>query len=232
MELLQINNIKKYYKKIKAVDDITFTVNKGDIIGLVGDNGAGKSTTLSMLSTLIKPDSGEILYKEQDIVKYPKSIRKELGYVPQEISLYTSLTALDNLKFWGKAQGLQKSVLKERIEIVSEIIGLKERLKDEVTNFSGGMKRRLNIGVALVHNPQLVIMDEPTVGIDTQSRKNILNTIKKLNDSGTTIIYTSHYFEEIEELCNRICILKDGKIKAIGDKEKTIAIYKELICKD
>ena len=222
MELLIVKNLSKKYKAIQAVDNISFAVNKGEVLGLLGPNGAGKSTTISMISTLLKPDQGEIFYKDKEIIKNPKEIQKNLGYVPQEIALYPMLTGKENMDFWGRAYGLKGDDLKASIEEVSEIIGIKERLSDKVKNYSGGMKRRLNIGVALLHRPELIIMDEPTVGIDPQSRKHILDTVLDLNKKGITVIYTSHYMEEVEYLCNRICIMDKGKIIAEGTKEELL----------
>lgn len=224
MALLQVKGLSKSYGALKAVDNISFTVNQGEIIGLLGPNGAGKSTTISMISTLLKPDSGEILYKGDDIVKRPKSIQKELGIVPQEIALYPTLSGYDNLKFWGQAYGLSGDRLKKRIEDVSEIIGIHDRLKDKVENYSGGMKRRLNIGAALLHEPELLIMDEPTVGIDPQSRNHILDTVLKLNKTGMTIIYTSHYMEEVEYLCRNIHIMDMGHVIASGTQDQLVDI--------
>ena len=184
MPLLEIYELRKYFKKIKAVDDISFSVEKGDIVGLLGPNGAGKSTTISMIATLLAPDSGSIRYNGEDILKKPKSIRQSLGLVPQEIALYPSLSGRENLDFWGKAYGLKGSVLQKHIDEVSEIIGITDRLKDKVKKYSGGMKRRLNIGAALLHEPEFIIMDEPTVGIDPQSRNHILDTVKALAKNG------------------------------------------------
>ncbi|RKD31201.1 ABC transporter ATP-binding protein [Thermohalobacter berrensis] len=226
MTLLEIRNLKKYFKNVKAVDDISFRVNKGEIFGLLGPNGAGKSTTISMISTLIKPTSGEILYKGESIVKKPSIIQKKLGVVPQDIALYPDLTGYNNLKFWGHSYGLRGKLLNKRIDEVSEIIGLKDKLKKKVNEYSGGMKRRLNIGAALLHKPELLIMDEPTVGIDPQSRNHILDTVLKLNKQGMTIIYTSHYMEEVEYVCSRISIMDNGKIIAMGTKDELIDIIK------
>ena len=220
MPLLQINNIKKHFKNIKAVDDISFSVEKGDIIGLLGPNGAGKSTTISMIATLLVPDSGDIFFKGQSILKEPKGIQQSLGLVPQEIALYPSLSGRENLTFWGKAYGLNGNALTKRISAVSEIIGITDRLGDKVKKYSGGMKRRLNIGAALLHEPELIIMDEPTVGIDPQSRNHILDTVKALAKNGATIIYTSHYMEEVETLCSKVCIMDHGHIIAAGTKEE------------
>ncbi len=225
MELIRVEHISKQFKKIKAVDDISFQVNKGEILGLLGPNGAGKSTTISMISTLLKPDSGDIYYADTSIIDKPKVIQESLGYVPQEIALYPMLSGKDNLSFWGRNYGIKGEALKKKMEEISEVIGIKDRLKDKVKNYSGGMKRRLNIGVALLHNPEIIIMDEPTVGIDPQSRKHILDTVLSLNKQGMTVIYTSHYMEEVEYLCNRICIMDKGKIIADGTKPQLVEQY-------
>ncbi len=224
MALLEVKNLSKSYGTLKAVNNIAFKVEEGEIIGLLGPNGAGKSTTISMISTLLKPESGEILYKGKDIVSHPKAIQKVLGIVPQEIALYPTLSGYDNLKFWGQAYGVTGKRLKERIETVSKIIGIDARLKDKVEQYSGGMKRRINIGAALLHEPELLIMDEPTVGIDPQSRNHILDTVLELNKQGMTIIYTSHYMEEVEYLCRNIHIMDSGQIIASGTQDDLIEI--------
>jgi ABC-2 type transport system ATP-binding protein len=222
MELLMVKNISKKYKTVDAVKNISFNVNKGEILGLLGPNGAGKSTTISMISTLLKPDKGEIFFKGNDIVKKPNIIQSVLGYVPQDLALYPMLSGKENMMFWGGSYGLKGKQLKKAVDEVSEIIGINERLKDKVKNYSGGMKRRLNIGVALLHNPELLIMDEPTVGIDPQSRNHILDTVLELNKKGMTVIYTSHYMEEIEHICNRICIMDEGTIIEDGTKQQLL----------
>jgi len=224
MNILTIENLTKEYKNIKAVDTINFSVKEGEILGLLGPNGAGKSTTISIISTLFQPTSGTVCYKGTNIGISPKDIQKELGIVPQDIALYQNMNGYENMFFWGHAYGLRGQHLKKRISEVSEIIGISNRLKDKVKTYSGGMKRRLNIGVALLHEPKLLIMDEPTVGIDPQSRNHILETVKKLNENGMTIIYTSHYMEEVEYLCNRIQIMDSGKIIASGTKDELITI--------
>lgn len=222
--MLKAENLYKNFGNIKAVDGISFEVKRGEIFGLLGPNGAGKSTTISMISTLMNPTSGEILFEGKNIFDDPKEIRSKLGVVPQEIALYQTLSGFQNLSFWGSIYGLKGAELKNRINHVSEIIGLNERLKDRVDKYSGGMKRRLNIGAALLHNPELLIMDEPTVGIDPQSRNHILDTVLKLNQQGMTIIYTSHYMEEVEYLCNRICIMDEGKIIASGTQHELVEL--------
>src|SRR6056297_1005068 len=220
--MLEIMNLKKHFNKTKAVDNISFKVEKGEILGLLGPNGAGKSTTISIISTLLKADEGKILYKGVDIEKNPKQIQSELGFVPQEIALYPSLSGYDNLKFWGRIYGLKGDKLKEKIKEVSQIIGIDKRLKDRVEEYSGGMKRRLNIGSALLHNPEIIILDEPTVGIDPQSRNHILDSVKEINKKGSTIIYTSHYMEEVEYLCDKICIMDEGRIISQGTKDELL----------
>lgn len=226
MELLKVDNLEKKYKEINAVKGISFSVNRGEVFGLLGPNGAGKSTTISMISTLISPTSGNIIYRGEDISKKPKAIQAKLGVVPQDIALYPTLSGYENLKFWGHAYGLRGKELKTRVSEVGEIIGLKDRLKEKVEKYSGGMKRRINIGAALLHKPELLIMDEPTVGIDPQSRNHILDTVLQLNKEGMTIIYTSHYMEEVEQLCNKISIMDQGEVIASGTKDQLIDIVK------
>lgn len=223
MAVLQLVNLEKKYKEKHAVKGISFTLEQGDSLGLIGTNGAGKSTTIGMVATLLQPDAGDILYNGESIIKNPKLIRSKLGYVPQEIALYENLSGIDNLKFFGRAYRLKGKELDGAIARVQEIIGFtKEELEQKVVTYSGGMKRRVNIGVALLHNPEIVVMDEPTVGIDFVSRNLILNTIKEINAKGVTIIYTGHYLEEIEQICNKICIMDSGLIVAMGEKEELL----------
>ena len=225
--MLKVENLYKEFGNIKAVNSISFEVKKGQVFGLLGPNGAGKSTIISMISTLIEPTKGDILFEGKSILKDSKSIRQKLGVVPQDIALYPTLTGYDNLSFWGNVYGLKGSDLKKRILDVSDIIGLNGRLKDRVDKYSGGMKRRLNIGAALLHKPELLIMDEPTVGIDPQSRNHILDTVLELNKQGMTIIYTSHYMEEVEYLCNELCIMDEGNIIAYGSQQELVDLVKE-----
>ena len=225
--MLKVENLYKNFGNIIAVDGISFEVKKGEVFGLLGPNGAGKSTTISIISTLIPPTRGEILFEGESIFENSKNLRQKLGIVPQDIALYPTLTGYENLRFWGNLYGLKGSQLKKRINEVADIIGLNERLKDKVEKYSGGMKRRLNIGAALLHHPDLLIMDEPTVGIDPQSRSHILDTVLKLSAQGMTIIYTTHYMEEAEELCTRICIMDEGKIIASGTKQELVELVNE-----
>ncbi|MBS4537911.1 ABC transporter ATP-binding protein [Clostridium sp. D2Q-11] len=226
MTLLKVENLKKSFKDVNAVNDITFQVNKGEIFGLLGPNGAGKSTTISIISTLLNPTKGKVFYRGEDIFKNPKAIQEKMGVVPQEIALYPTLKGYENLKFWGNLYGLKGNNLKKRIDEVADIVGLKDKLKTKVENYSGGMKRRLNIAAALLHEPEILIMDEPTVGIDPQSRNHILDTVLELNKKGMTIIYTSHYMEEVELLCTRISIMDKGQVIALGTKDELVNIIK------
>ncbi|MBU5676567.1 ABC transporter ATP-binding protein [Alkaliphilus sp. MSJ-5] len=218
--MIEVKEIRKNFKKVEAVKGVSLTINDGEILGLLGPNGAGKSTTISIISTLFPPSSGEVLYEGKNILKNPRGFREILGVVPQEIALYPELTGYENLRFFGKVYGLKGKELEERIQEVLEIIGLNGRVRDLVKNYSGGMKRRVNIGCALLHKPKILIMDEPTVGIDPQSRNHILETVKSLREEGMTIIYTSHYMEEVEYLCDRIYIMDHGEIIATGSKEE------------
>lgn len=220
--IIKAEQLKKNFGSIQAVDGIDLEIQTGEIVGLLGPNGAGKSTTISMISTLYKPTSGKLYFDGKDIIKEPKWIKPHLGYVPQEIALYDSLSGYENLKYFGGLYGLSGTELKKRIAAVSEIIGIDDRLKDTVSKYSGGMKRRINIGVALLHKPKLIIMDEPTVGIDPQSRNHILETVKRLNQEGMTVIYTSHYMEEVEAICKNVYIMDHGKVIASGTQDALI----------
>ncbi len=222
--MLEIKDLKKSYRGKPAVDGVSFKVEGGQLLGVIGRNGAGKSTLMSMIATLIKPDSGSIIFNGTDTVAHPAAIREKLGFVPQEIALYEKLSGLDNMKFWGKESGVSGERLKERIKEVCEDINFdEEMLKKKVENYSGGMKRRLNIGVALLHDPELIVLDEPTAGIDIDSGKLVQNAIARLRDRGKAVIYVGHYLEEIRELATHICILKDGKIAVFGSKDELLA---------
>lgn len=223
--MLEAVELTKHFKKNKVVDGLNLFIEKGETVGLLGPNGAGKSTTISMISTLISPTDGDVRLKNESVLRDPQPLREVLGVVPQEIALYTDLTAKENLEFFGRINHLKGGLLKERVAQVLDQIGLTERKNDIVKTFSGGMKRRLNIGVALLHEPEILIMDEPTVGIDPQSRSYILEQVKRLNqEKGMTIIYTSHYMEEVEFLCDRIYIMDKGHIIASGTKEEIKSI--------
>ncbi|MEN2767796.1 ABC transporter ATP-binding protein [Ornithinibacillus xuwenensis] len=232
--MIELVNLSKKYKQVDAVKNLNMFIEKGEIVGLLGPNGAGKSTAISMLSSLVEPTSGDVRFENNSILKNPSPLRKVVGMVPQEIALYTDLTAEENLEFFGRIYKLSGKALKRKMDEVLEQIGLTDRRKDIVKKFSGGMKRRLNIGVAMLHDPEMIIMDEPTVGIDPQSRNYILETVKRLNEERQmTVLYTSHYMEEVEFLCDRIYIMDKGNLIASGTKgeikqilssEKTISI--------
>jgi ABC-2 type transport system ATP-binding protein len=227
--VLELVNVKKYYKDNKAVDGISFRVENGEVLGLIGANGAGKSTTISMIATLNKPDSGNIYYEGQDIVKYPWFMRNNLGYVPQEIALYPSLSGKDNLKFWGRANHVRGKHLRKRLEDVSETIQITGRvLNRKVSSYSGGMKRRLNIGAALLHEPKLIIMDEPTVGLDVEARNQILDAVIRLKSQGASIIYAGHYMEEMERICDKICVIDRGRCVLFGELKELLREDKRL----
>ncbi|SEQ38769.1 ABC-2 type transport system ATP-binding protein [Virgibacillus subterraneus] len=219
--MLELVDLSKKFKQFYAVKNLNMFIEKGEIVGLLGPNGAGKSTAISILSSLVEPTTGDVRFKNSSIIKSPGPIRNVIGMVPQEIALYDDLTAEENLQFFGRIYRLSGVELKQKIGEVLELIGLTDRRKDVVKKFSGGMKRRLNIGVALLHNPQLIIMDEPTVGIDPQSRNYILETVKRLNrEKEMTVLYTSHYMEEVEFLCDRIYIMDQGNLIASGTNEE------------
>jgi len=219
--MIKVNNLTKTFKNNTVVKNVNMHLERGETVGLLGPNGAGKSTTISMISSLLEPSSGDISLFGSSVLKNPQELRKILGVVPQEIALYSELSAIENLYFFGRINKLKGANLKRRVEEVLEIIGLTDRKKDLVKTFSGGMKRRLNIGAALLHNPQFIIMDEPTVGIDPQSRNYILETVRRLNEEqNMTVLYTSHYMEEVEFLCDRIYIMDHGEIIASGTKDE------------
>ena len=231
MKLIEIKGVGKSYGNLKAVDNVSLDVKEGEIFGLLGPNGAGKSTLISILCTLLPFDTGEILVNNKNVMRSSGEIKRILGLVPQEIALYPTLTAKENLMFWGRMYGIGGKLLRERVDEALELAGLKDRAKEQIEKYSGGMKRRINIAAALLHHPKIVIMDEPTVGIDPQSRNYILETVLKLNREGMTVIYTSHYMEEVELLCSRIAIMDHGKIIALGSKEELQKVVgeKELV---
>ncbi|SDN54593.1 ABC-2 type transport system ATP-binding protein [Bacillus sp. OK048] len=216
VNILTVQGLKKSFGKFEAVKGVSFSIEKGESFSLLGPNGAGKSTIINMLTGLYPPISGEIHIKGIDVIKNPKQAQKMIGVVPQEIALYETLSARENLKFWGRMYDLSGKNLDKSVDEVLEMIGLTDRAKDKVNTFSGGMKRRVNIGAAILHQPEVLIMDEPTVGIDPQSRNHILETVKRLNNEGMTIIYTSHYMEEVEYLCERIGIIDHGELIVCG----------------
>ena len=214
--ILEVQNLVKKYGDLAAVKGISFSVMEGEIFSLLGPNGAGKSTTISVLSTLFPPTSGEATVCGHSVTREPMAVKRSIGVVPQEIALYEDLTALENLHFWGQMYGLSGKALSTRVGEVLEQIGLQDKAKARIKTYSGGMKRRVNIGVGLLQKPRLLFMDEPTVGIDPQSRRAILDSVKALNREGMTILYTTHYMEEAQELSDRVGIIDHGELIALG----------------
>lgn len=227
MNAIEVKNLKKSFGEFQAVQDATFNAESGEVLSLLGPNGAGKSTTISMLSGLLAPTGGDASIMGHSVTKEPEAAKASLGVVPQDIALYPDLSARENLVFWGKMYGLRGTALKSRVDEVLEVIGLADRQKDHVGKFSGGMKRRVNIGAALLHKPAVVIMDEPTVGIDPQSRRHILDNVKELNRQGMTVLYTTHYMEEAAELSHHIAIMDKGRIIAHGTHNKLLKMVGE-----
>jgi ABC-2 type transport system ATP-binding protein len=229
---LFVQNLHKTFRNgtiLKAVDGVSFEVNQGEIFSLLGPNGAGKTTTISMLSALLRPDNGEsgksdIRIMGHSLLAEPLVAKSMIGVVPQEIALYEDLTARENLVFWGRMYGLKGDLLVKRVAAVLDLIGLTERANDRIGKYSGGMKRRVNIGVALLHQPKVIYMDEPTVGIDPQSRRSILDGVIALKNQGMTVLYTTHYMEEAAELSDKIAIMDHGKIIANGTHDELIQL--------
>jgi ABC-2 type transport system ATP-binding protein len=214
--ILTVKDLVKKYGDFTAVNGISFDIQAGEIFSLLGPNGAGKTTTISILSTLFTPTAGEATIGGHSVTREPMAVRNLIGVVPQELALYDDLSAHENLVFWGQMYGLSGKTLKTRVNEVLEQIGLSDKAKNRVKTYSGGMKRRVNIGVGLLHKPSLLFMDEPTVGIDPQSRRSILDTVKALNQQGMTVLYTTHYMEEAEELSDRVGIIDHGELIAMG----------------
>jgi ABC-2 type transport system ATP-binding protein len=220
MEVIKIRDLTKKYNGNIAVDNISININEGEIFGLLGPNGAGKSTTINSLCGLLKINQGEIIIDGINMRENSLEAKKRLGLVPQEIAIFENLTARENIEFFARLAGLRGSLLKERVDEALEFVGLTDRQKNMPKGYSGGMKRRLNIACAIAHHPKVIILDEPTVGIDPQSRNHILESVRKLNRMGSTIIYTTHYMEEVEALCSRIAVMDHGRVIADGTKEE------------
>ena len=223
-ELVQVIDLIKTFGKNEAVKGVSFTIGKGEIFGLLGPNGAGKSTTINIMCGYLEPTSGDTIIDGISVSREPMHVKSLLGVVPQEIALYKDFNSLENLEFFGELYGMSAKERKERAEEILHFVGLYERRKEPVKNFSGGMQRRINMAIAMMHNPNFLLMDEPTVGVDPQSRENIFDTIEKLRDQGTTILYTTHYMEEAERLCNHIAIMDEGRIIAMGTLEQLLTM--------
>lgn len=222
MSLLEVKNLRKTYGSLVAVEDVSFTVEAGEIFGLLGPNGAGKSTTMMMLAGLVRPDAGSVHLDGQEMAPDNRESRTILGVVPQELAIYPDLTARENLDFFGRLYGLRGRELKERIDMALERTALTSRADDASGHFSGGMKRRLNFGVALLHHPRLLILDEPTVGVDPQSRAHLLDSIRELSNDGMAAIYASHYMEEVQSICRRVGIIDRGRMLALGNLDELL----------
>jgi ABC-2 type transport system ATP-binding protein len=222
--LLALSHLRKRFGDVVAVDDLTLEVRRGEILGLLGPNGAGKSTTVAMALGLLAPDAGTV---EIDGLGPPTraAVRRRLGYAPQALALYDSLTAEENLRFFGEVQGLAGSALEARVEWALDLAALADRRKGRAGTFSGGMKRRLNLAAALVHDPELVLLDEPTAGVDPQSRNAILERVLELKRAGRTVVYTTHYMEEAERICDRVAIVDHGKVLALGTVEELLRAH-------
>lgn len=221
MKAIEIKNLTKRFSDKLVIDNVSLDIDKGEIFGLLGPNGAGKSTLINLIVGLLKIDKGEVLIDGLNIAKEDLKAKAKIGLVPQEIALFESLNVKENLEYWGGLYGLRGNLLKKRISEAIEIAALEEHIKKPIKNYSGGMKRRLNIVAAMMHHPEILIMDEPTVGVDPQSRNHIFEVVRKMNkEYSSTIVYTSHYMEEVETLCHRIMILDSGKEIAIGTKEE------------
>lgn len=225
--MLRVKNLKKSYRDVVALNNVSFQVAEGEIFGLLGPNGAGKTTAISILSSLIEADSGEIYYQDTDVFSNIIWWRKQIGIVPQEMAFYEELSALDNLMLWASLYGLTGNQARNRCEELIGMMGLSLKKKAKVSEFSGGMKRRLNIALGIIHKPRLLFLDEPTVGIDVQARVKIKEILKELSAEGMSMIYTTHQMDEAEELCNRIAIIDEGKIIAQGTLMDLVSQLKE-----
>jgi ABC-2 type transport system ATP-binding protein len=223
--ILEVERLVKKFGDFVAVKEISFTMQEGEVFGLLGPNGAGKSTTISMLTCLYTPTSGTMRIYDQDVVKKPGEVKKLIGVVPQEIALYPSLSARDNLRFFGEMYGLKGGDLTERVEAVLDYVAMTERAKDAIKTYSGGMKRRINMAAGLIHSPKILFLDEPTVGVDPQSRNHIFESVERLNkEQGMAILYTTHYMEEAERLCQRVAIIDRGEIIALDTPKNLIGM--------
>ncbi|NLW98353.1 MAG: ABC transporter ATP-binding protein [Actinomycetales bacterium] len=222
--VLRAEGLVKRFGSLTAVDDVSLHIEEGETYGLLGPNGAGKTTTISMIAGLLTPDAGTITIAGRPIIGSSVEAKRHLGLVPQDLAIYPDLSARDNLKLFGKLQGLRGAALRRRVDEVLALIGLTDRAGGASKKFSGGMKRRLNIGIGLLHQPKLLILDEPTVGVDPQSRNQILESVESLSTEGMAVLYTTHYMEEAERLCDRIAIIDSGRIQAEGTRDELVEL--------
>jgi ABC-2 type transport system ATP-binding protein len=222
MSLVEVNNLSKTYADVQAVESISFEIQEGEIFGLLGPNGAGKTTTINMLCTYTEPTAGEIVVAGHSVTAAPEAVKRAIGVVPQDIALYPDLDAVENLRFFGRMYDVPKARLEQRIGELLELVGLNEHARRRVEHYSGGMKRRLNLAVGLLSEPRFLMLDEPTVGVDPQSRNAIFENIQALNQQGLTILYTTHYMEEAELLCRRVAIMDEGRIIALDTPQNLI----------
>ena len=227
LTVIEVEQLRKTYGDLTAVSDISFAAHPGEIFGLLGPNGAGKTTTIGCISGLLTPTAGHVRILGHDVVREGPAARRVLGVVPQEISLYEDLSATENLNYWGGAQGMRNPLLRERIGAVLELTGLLDRAREPVKQFSGGMRRRLNFACGIIHQPKVLLLDEPTVGVDPQSRVHLLDLVRAEAQSGTTVLYTTHYMEEAESMCQRLAIVDHGKIIAAGTLPELRAVLSE-----
>ena len=225
--MIEVEQLRKSYGDLIAVDGVSFTARPGEIFGLLGPNGAGKTTTIGCISGLLTPSAGHVKVMGHDVVREGRAARAKLGVVPQEIALYEDLSAHENLAYWGGAQGMRNPKLRERIQQVLELTGLQDRAREPVKQFSGGMKRRLNFACSILHSPKVLLLDEPTVGVDPQSRVRLLDLVRAEAQAGTCVLYTTHYMEEAEALCDRLAIMDHGKVIAAGTLTELRAMLAE-----
>jgi len=226
-DVFRCRGLTKSFGDHTVVDNLGFAIAHGETYGLLGPNGAGKTTAISMLCGLLRRDDGTVTVMGHDLDTEPREVQASIGYVPQDLAIYPDLSAAENLLFFGRLQGLRGKALADRTEHVLETVGLADRAKDRAEDFSGGMKRRLNIGIGLLHEPQLLVLDEPTVGVDPQSRDSILASVEQLGATGIGVLYTTHYMEEAERLCDRVGIIDHGKLIAEGTRRELVDLIGE-----
>ncbi|OFW63388.1 MAG: export ABC transporter ATP-binding protein [Actinobacteria bacterium RBG_16_67_15] len=225
--VLEVSGLRKVFKELVAVDDVSFAIAAGETYGLLGPNGAGKTTSISMACGILERDGGTVRVDGHDLTTSSTTAKAAIGLVPQDLAIYPDLTARENLMFFGRLYDMRAKPLKDRVGEVLAIIGLSDRADDRAGQFSGGMKRRLNIGIGLLHRPRLLVLDEPTVGVDPQSRNAILESVEHLSDEGMAVLYTTHYMEEAERLCDRVGIIDEGLIKAEGTRAQLVSMIGE-----